>query len=406
MHYDYITTRGQLLDFCDAIAAEPVVAFDTEFVSEDSYRPDLCLVQVAAGERLAVIDPRACEDVTPFWELLVAPGRMSLVHAGREEFRFCLAATGQRPHNLFDVQIAAGLVGLEYPAAYGTLISKLLRKSLTKGETRTDWRRRPLSATQIEYALQDVMYLEPLRQRLQARLEKFDRTAWMATEMQAWQDEVAEFEASEQWRRVSGMSNLSPRSLAVVREVWRWRDAEARRRNSPPRRVLRDDLIIELARRQTSDVKRIRALRGLERRELQKHLTDIAECVSRALALPTEDCPQPLTRTDAPHLSLIGQFFTTALSSICRSAHVAPSIVGTASDVRELIAWRLGLAPDSPPPALASGWREQVVGHVIEELLEGRLSIRIADPLSDHPLVFEPTVASANEPAQDGEQDE
>jgi len=397
VEYELITTTQQLLDFCASMAAAPSLAFDTEFVSEDSYRPQLCLVQVAVGSRFAIIDPLAVPDLRPFWNLVVAPGHETIVHAGREEFRFCRWATGKRPHQLFDVQLAAGLIGMEYPAAYSNLISRLLGKSLTKGETRTDWRRRPLSDSQLEYALLDVVYLDRLRRVLGDRIEKLGRTEWLRSEIDAWQDHIEEYEEGERWRRLAGVSGLSPRVLALVRELWHWREELAAQRDWPVRRVLRDDLIIELARRQSADPRRIRAIRGLERGDLQKHLPQLALCMERALQLPEADCPQPLPRSGRPQLNLLGQFLHTAVSSLCHKAHVAPSLVGTVEDVRDLIAFRLNLggANRLPPPALAVGWRAEVVGHAIEELLGGKLAIQIIDPLSDVPLRFVPQPGEA-----------
>ena len=163
MQYQYITTDQQLQDLCNELRQAEVIAFDTEFVSEDSYLPELCLIQVAAGEQIALIDPLAIGDVTPFWKTLAEPGHKTIVHAGREELRFSLFAIEQAPHDLYDVQIAGGIVGLEYPASYGTLVHKLLGKNLAKGETRTDWRRRPLSTRQLDYAVQDVADLQSCR---------------------------------------------------------------------------------------------------------------------------------------------------------------------------------------------------------------------------------------------------
>lgn len=390
MKYEHITDQQRLAEFCESVAHAPRIAFDTEFVSEDTYRPELCLVQVAVGTRLAIIDPLAIPDMTPFWNLIVAPGHESIVHAGREEFRFCRWSTGNRPHRLFDVQLAAGLIGLEYPAAYSNLISKLLGKSLSKGETRTDWRRRPLSDSQLEYALLDVVYLEPLRNMLASKIDSLGRAGWLASEIEAWQQNIEEYEEGERWRRLSGVTGLSPRILAIVRELWHWREALAAQRNWPVRRVLRDDLIIELARRQTADPRRVRAIRGLERGDLQKHLPQLSQCIEQALALPDSECPQPAPRSGRPQLNLLGQFLHTAVSSLCHTAHVAPSLVGTVEDVRDLIAYRLDLggARRGPPPSLAIGWRADVVGHAIEELLAGKLAIQITDPLSDVPLRF------------------
>ena len=392
MRYDYITSQQHLRDFCQVIADAEIIAFDTEFVSEDTYLPELCLVQVAADGHLGIIDPLEVSDLTPFWELLTQPGKETLVHAGREEFRFCMRAIGRRPTHWFDVQLAAGLIGLEYPASYGTLVQKLLGKSLSKDETRTDWRRRPLSPRQIEYGLQDVVDLQSIRGVLHSRLNELGRLAWVQTELKAWQDDMEQAEAGEKWRRIGGLSGMSPRALAIVRELWHWRDAEGERRNIPTRRILRDDLLLELAKRQTSDPKRMRAVRGMERGEVLRHLPKIGACVDRALALSDDELPKTERRSSRPQLNLLGQFLSTALGSICRSAQVAPNLAGTAQDVRDLIAYRLELGGFEPGevPLLATGWRSEVVGSVIDDLLRGNLAIRIADPLDHEPLVFEP----------------
>lgn len=380
-------------EFCEYLAGVPLIAFDTEFVSEHTYRPQLCLIQVAAGDRLAVIDPLAVRDVKPFWQALAAEGHDTIVHAGREELLFCLGAVGQRPHQLFDVQIAAGLVGYEYPAGYGSLLSKLVGQRLNKGETRTDWRKRPLSEGQLEYALDDVRYLEEMADKLRAKLSELKRTSWLDAEMQSWMNDVEASRSGERWTRVSGMSSLSRRAMAIVREIWRWRESEAERRDWPVRRVLRDDLIIELAKRRSTDPAHIRSLRGMERGDLQRVLPQLAAAIGRALELTDDECPAPPPRETPAQMTILGQFLGSALTSICRSADVAPSIVGTASDVRDLAAYRLGLTGGNgrhEPPSLGCGWRAEVVGRLIEDLLAGKVAVRIGDPRSDDPLSFEP----------------
>jgi ribonuclease D len=391
VQYDNISTERQLLELCERLADAPFICFDTEFVSEDSYRPDLCLLQVAAGDVLAVVDTKAVADPTPFWNLLVERKRQSVVHAAREEMLFCHRAIGRMPADVFDVQLAAGLIGLEYPASYSTLISRLLGKTLSKGETRTDWRRRPLSERQLKYALQDVFYLQPIRDKLHRRLEQLGRLDWLAGEMQARQQELAEAEVEERWWRVSGLTGLPPRGLAIVRELWRWREAEAESRDRPVRRVFRDDLIVELARRQTADPKRIGAVRGMERRDVRRHLPDLQAAVTRALELADGELPRPAQRgsNNQPQLNLLGQFLTAALGGICREAQIASTLVGTVQDVRDYVAWRLKLqgAPRETP-ALAVGWRADIVGSKIDDLLHGRGAVYIDDPLAEQPLGF------------------
>lgn len=398
MNYDLITTDEQLGAFCADIAGAPRIAFDTEFVSERTYRPQLCLVQVAVGGRLAVIDTLEVTNLVPFWKLLATGSHETIVHAGREEVCFCLEAVGKPPAALFDVQIAAGLVGHEYPAGYGNLLSKLLGIKAAKKETRTDWSKRPLSDRQMDYALDDVRDLERLRDKLHARLSKLERLSWLEAEMTAWIEQLIASREEERWRRVSGIAGLGSRELAIVRELWRWREGEARRRDWPPRRLLRDDLIVEMAKRHSDDPKQIRAVRGMERGDLQRQIGALAAAVRTALDLPDDHHP-PIVRGEAAvALSMVTQFLASAVSSICRAAHVAPSIVGTASDVRDLIAYRLGgnsRGGEQELPMLMQGWRAEVVGNVLDDLLAGRLSIRIAEPTSDHPLEFLPVDGEA-----------
>ncbi len=387
VEYEDIGSDADLRRFCGELARSRSIAFDTEFVSESTFRPVLCLVQVASDGCLAVIDALAIDDLRPFWEVIARAGHETIVHAGRSEMEFCLQAIGRPPAGLFDVQIAAGLAGAEYPAAFGTLISKFLGHSPPQHETRTDWLHRPLSKRQIEYALNDARYLPPLRDVIGGRLGELGRSAWMEEEMAAWCGQIERSLAQERWRQMSGLAGLNARALAIVRELHRWRDAEAQRRDQPVRRVLRDDLLVELARRGSSEVKRIRAVRGMERGDLQRRLGEIATCIQRGLDLAENECPPRIPRDQMPQLSVLGQFLFAALGSICRQAHMAPNLVATPNDIRELIVFRSAGGGEAPP--LARGWRAEVVGHLFEDLLAGKLSVRITDPKSDHPLAFE-----------------
>jgi len=389
VEYDYISTASDLAKFCDAVRSAPAIFYDTEFVSEDTYRPELCLIQVAAAGRLAIIDPYEVGSCQPFWELITSGDHHTVVHAGREEFRFCWHETQTKPRNLFDVQIAAGLIGLEYPASYGKLIAKLLGQKLPKGETRTNWRQRPLTDKQLEYALLDVHHLPEIRDKIVSQLEKLGRIEWFDAEITRWQNELIESETTEKWRRVSGISGLSNKALVIVRELWRWREQEAANTNRPPRRILRDDLIVELARRGKGELRQIQAIRGIERSGAKRYLEEIAKAVTRAQGQPNEQWPRSKKNSMPNQVTVLGQFLSTALTSLCRSHSLAPSIVGTAQDVRDFVALELGFYPKGDPtPRLAEGWRAEVVGAALRDLLQGKVAIRIEDPLSDHPLQF------------------
>jgi len=384
-----IVRQDDFVRYCDHLRKCESIAFDTEFVSEDCYRPDLCLIQVATAGGMALIDPKALDSVDLFWEVLTDGDHETVVHAGREELRFCLFATGRLPKRLFDVQIAAGFVGLEYPAAYRTLVHRLAHRDLAKEETRTNWRHRPLTDSQIAYALTDVEHLIPIRETLRKRLGKLGREAWAAQETDEWAQSVRAAELHEPWRRVGGSATLSSKGLAIVREVWQWREETARRRDCPARRVLRDDLIIELAKRATPNLAKIRSLRGLERGDLKRHLEEIATRIQNVLAADKSTWPEPHRSTSAgPPLNLLIQFLQTALGCLCRDRKIAPGIVATSQDLRDFVAHRLGLGDraDASQISLLQGWRRELVVEPLDRLLAGEWSIGVENPVADQPL--------------------
>ena len=386
-----ITRAAELGQLCRRLESAELIGIDTEFVSEDTFYPELCLIQVATHDECAVIDTLAIEDLKPFWQVLCGGDHVTILHAGREELNFVQRSIRAVPQRLFDVQIAAGFCSNEYPSAYGSVVSKFVGHQPAKGEQRTDWRTRPLTSAQINYALEDVRYLLPLYNKLVTLLTERGRLAWFEEEMASWQREVISALDRKDWRRVSGIGKLGPRNLAIVRELWHWRYDEARRRNQPQKRLLRDDLIVELAKRKVDNPAQIMAIRGMERSSAKRKADELAECVRRGLAAPPDDAPRAPRKNVPSQLSLLGQFLAPALGTICHRAGVAASLVGTASDVRELVAQHMGFGKDRDGslPVLASGWRAELVGNLIYNLLDGKKSIRIDDAKDADPLVFE-----------------
>ena len=385
-----ITTQPALVELCQQLRAAEQIGIDTEFVSEDTFYPELCLIQIATCDQVAVIDPREV-DVEPFWRLLVEGDHVTVLHAGREELNFMLRAVDRVPRNLFDIQIGAGFCSHEFPAAYGSVVSKFIGHKPHKGEQRTDWRRRPLSKAQINYALEDVRYLLPVFDRQLAILREEERESWFVEEMGAWQAKVSAAMDRKDWRRISGIGKLDARGLAIARQLWLWRHEEARRANKPPRRVMRDDLIVELARHQIDRPEKITAIRGMQRAALRRKAGELARAVQRGMEAPLERALRTDRNRSLPQLNLLGQYLAPALGTICRRATIAASMVGTASDVRDLIAHRLGIgqAKEHRPPSLCQGWRAELVGNLIDDLLQGKRSIRICNPRDEDPLVFD-----------------
>ena len=387
--YQTITSSDELSEFCTRNRSSKFVGFDTEFVSENRYRPELCLIQVATDDEIALIDTLAIDDVSEFWEWLVEGNHITVAHAAREEFLFCFRACQKQPKKLFDVQLAAAFIGLDYPVSYSNLVSQMLGSYVAKGETRTDWRRRPLTDRQIQYALFDVVHLRDLYEVIEGRLKRLKRLSWYIDEVDLWMEELVKMETEPQWQRVSGITSLNPRELAIVRELWICRDQEAARRNRAPKRVIPDDLIVELSKRGSSSVSSFKAIRGFENRVSRGISTDISEAIEKGNGLAKSELPRKLPRGKSMNLGLLGQFLSTALTVVCREQQISPAIVGTASDVRKMAAWRLGLMKMDEPPSLVQGWRAEIVGQLIDQVLNGSIAIRVGDPKSDTPLVIE-----------------
>lgn len=385
-----ITRQRDLDELCKRIESADLIGFDTEFVSEDTFHPELCLIQVVTPTELAVVDPQAL-DVRAFWQILARGDHTTVLHAGREELSFILRAVKTPPRRVFDVQIAAGFCSNEFPASYGSVVSKFLGRQPMKGEQRTDWRRRPLTDAQIDYALEDIRHLLPLYDRLKHLLARRGRLEWLQEELDAWQQDIVAAQDRKDWRRVSGIGTLNARSLNIVRELWHWRQEEARRINQPPKRLLRDDLLVEIAKRKTDQPDQLLAIRGLQRGDLRRKARELAECVRRGLAAPLQPSPRNALGEPPAQLNLLGQFLMPALTSICRRAEVAASMVGTATDVRELIAYRFSFGGVDPEqtPALLRGWRAELVGNLLDELLAGKKSIRIENAGHEDPLAFD-----------------
>jgi ribonuclease D len=300
----------------------------------------------------------------------------------------CHFGVGRPPANLFDVQIAAALIGLPYPIGYAGLVQEVLGARAHKGETLTDWRRRPLTTGQLRYAFDDVRYLLPIHDRLAARLGELDRTAWAAEEFAGFVKWATEDDpAVEKWRKLKGAGGLRPRELAVVRAVFAWREEYAARLNRPPRVLLRDDLIVEIARRPPTKAEEVHALRGVPRGEAEA----IAAAVRTALALDADDHPTAFDRdNDPPHVAQLASLLAVVLADYGGKAELAPNFVASSADLKGLVRARQpgGKLPDDSP--FLSGWRAAAVRPRLEAVLDGHLSVRVADPVAAAPFTVDP----------------
>jgi len=386
-----IATPAGLRELVGHIRDEGRFAFDTEFVSEDTFEPVLCLLQVATSSRLAAIDPQGVGDLSEFWKLIDDPAIDTVMHAAGEDMRIYHMRVGSLPSRIFDVQIAAGLVGYAYPLSLNNLVGQALRITLSGSETRTDWRRRPLSPAQLRYAYDDVRYLLELKDLLTAELKRLDRVEWAEAEFRDFLAGIAERADEERWRRLPGLHQLNRRGLETARRLSEWRENEARRQNRPLRQVMRDDLLVAIAKRQPASRRDLEALRDFNRPSLMSRSREVLETVELARATAEDLLPEPHHRPeDAPGASTIANMLAAALAQCCLENKVAGSLVSTTSDIKSLIRWQLDGRPESRRPALAEGWRGELCGNLLLDVLNGRRALRVVDPASEYPVAIEP----------------
>jgi ribonuclease D len=385
-----ISTQGQLEGLAAHLRASGRFALDTEFVSEETFEPVLCLVQLATRERLAVIDALAVRDLRPFWDAVHDPEVEVVMHAASEDLRICLLQSGALPRRVFDVQMAAGLTGLGYPLSLVNLVGQVLEIPLSGGETRTDWRHRPLSAAQLHYALDDVRYLLDLADLFAARLERLNRTNCARAEFDELVATIARRAADDRWRRLPGLQQLSRRSLEMARRLADWREDHARRQNWPLRRLMRDDLLVAIAKRQPTNRRGLEALRDFNRPALLNRSHEILSILDQARTVPEDQLPELGQRyQEPPGLSTVTNLLAAALAQCCAQNQIASSMVATVADLKDLVRWHLDGRDESHAPVLLDGWRRTLCGELLLAVLEGRFALRVSDPMSEFPVALE-----------------
>ena len=393
MSNEIVFSQPEFESLCARIRAAGQVAFDTEFVGDSSYRPKLCLLQFAFpdGECLAV-DPLGLDNLDAWWSIMADEAVEVVTHGNQAEIRFCLLLGGVTPRNLVDVQLVEGLLSRSYPLNYAALVARVIDERIRHKETRTDWKRRPLTSQQIAYALEDVRHLLPVWNRQQELLAEQGRRAWVDVECVRRVDDIVVELNRESWERISGIHRLNRRELAVCRELARWREAEAEQRDRPLKRILRDDLIIELSRRQPKNTKELLATREMDRADYRRVAGQFIGCIQRGQAIAEEDLPVAPPKSDGDKSQdeqVIGRLLSLALANRCAELNVSPALVANAADLRKLVRRHVYRDSDVEMPLLMTGWRAEVCGELLTDVLDGRIAVRVADLSSDHPLVFE-----------------
>jgi ribonuclease D len=377
MHiHPLITDSESLAALCERLARSPFVAVDTEFMRENTYWPDLCLFQIANSEEAAAIDPKAEGiDLTPLLSLLVNNEHVIKVfHAGGQDIEIIFNLTGGTPHPIFDTQIAAMALGLGEQIGYSNLCESLLGKILDKGARFTDWGRRPLEARQIDYAIGDVTHLAVLFPKMLERLRRTGRGGWLDQEMERIADPANYLnDPAVAWKKVRVQSR-KPEVLGRLKAVAAWREIEARSKNLPRGRIMKDETLADVALHPPASQEKLGQVRGLSP---SWRTNDIGARLMEALANADPLAPSELPPRDdkSPGLgkegALIADLLKLLLKIRSRESNVAPRLIARSEELELLAAGRReGLA-------ILEGWRFEEFGRDALDLVEGRLAFAV-----------------------------
>ena len=367
-----VTTTAELERFVAAARAEPHVAIDTEFMRDRTYWPQLCLVQIATSERAVAIDALAPDlDLAPLAELLLDAGVLKVFHACRQDMEIFYRLLGGRlPGPVFDTQVAAMVCGLGEEISYEGLVARLLGRRLDKTQRFVDWSRRPLAEAQLRYALADVVHLREVYEKLRARVLAMGRMEWVHEELANLLDPALyEQRPEDAWKRLK-LRSRDPRFVALVQELAAWRERRAQEKDVPRNRILRDDLLLEIAAARPTTPEALARLERVRLDAASRH--EVLEIVRRVLARPESDLPRlPRPERTPPGIGAVVDLLRVLLKVCCEEHEVTQRLVAASADLE-------ALAKDdhAPVPALR-GWRRQVFGERALALKHGKIALAL-----------------------------
>jgi ribonuclease D len=370
---DLITTTQELTEVCARMARHPFVTVDTEFLRETTYYPLLCVAQLASPDEAVVVDALAPGiDLGPLFALMTDENVVKVFHAARQDIEIVWNMAKKIPHPIFDSQVAAMVLGYGDSISYDQLVQRITGDQLDKSHRFTDWTRRPLSDAQVSYALSDVTHLRTVYLKLAADLAKRERTSWVEAEMGVLTSpETYRMDPDRAWERLKSRVR-KPKELSVLIEIAAWREREAQSRDVPRSRVLKDDVVGDIAVQAPTTVERLGHLRSLPKGfERSRWGEAIVEAVQRGL----ERDPKTLPRFDrfrpAPNGAATVELLKVLLRMTAESHGVAAKVIATVDELD-----RIAADDEADVPAL-KGWRRELFGDKALALKHGQLALAV-----------------------------
>lgn len=375
---EIITSSKRLEDFLAVARAERRLALDTEFLREKTYRARLCLVQLATRGEVVLVDVLADLDLGALSAIVGDEATEIVVHAGRQDFEILYEAHGLVPANVFDVQVAAAFVGLGSSLPYGRLVELVTGTSLTKGESYTDWCRRPLTSAQLQYAADDVRYLHEVADELARRLDDLGRAEWAADEMHMFEEEdTYRNDPEEAWRKVSGRGALNSRHLGMLKELAAWRERQAAQRNVPRGWVLKDAVLVDICRRRPRSARELKEIRGMSAGEADRSAAAIMAALERGASLQLPAGPRAPGRELQQRARILAGLADALVRSRCEREGLAPEVVVTRNEMESLlVALLTGRDSEIDGHRVMTGWRREFAGNAVAALARGRTALK------------------------------
>jgi ribonuclease D len=372
-----IQTTAALEEACTQLAQSDFITIDTEFLRETTFWPELCLIQMASPTLEVLVDPLAKGlDLKPLFELMGNPAVTKVFHAARQDIEIIYHLGNLVPHPIFDTQVAAMVCGFGDSVSYDQLVSRIKSVHVDKSSRFTDWSRRPLSEKQLEYALADVTHLRDVYLFLKEELEREGRALWLTEEMAVLESkETYDLHPDDAWLRLKSRLR-KPAELAVLKFVAAWREREARSRNVPRSRVLKDDAIYEIAQQQPKDTEAMSRLRTIPKGwERSASGAAIIEAVNAALALPKTEMPHAPRHVHVPEGTAAAvELLKVLLKLISDREGVAAKIIANTDDLEKIAS-----EGEKAEVAALHGWRRELFGETALKLIDGGVGLRFVN---------------------------
>ena len=378
--YELLESAAAVEEFVNHVRQVGVIAFDTEFIGEESFRPKICLVQIATAERVALLDPLSGVDPMPIYQLVADKSVLTLVHAGEQDLMAVKQAINGNANHLVDTQIAASLIGLPWPSSLGNTIEHLTGLHIDKAHTLTEWDRRPLSKSQLRYAADDVRYLPLVWSRIQEQLVRENRLNWAMQESATQLAGEQVFDPDRQMRRASRGEPLKPAVMTILRELVLLRRELAEADDQPQRTLLSDGALMELVRRKPDNASALREIRFVPQPVAERHGERIVQCIRAAKTMPPIRQEFARLLEDTAVRARIDAMWL-AFQTRCMATNIAPNLVTSRAEFTSWLAARIqreqdlakgSVATDAPLPFAADDWRAESIGRWLSEFIDGR----------------------------------